>query len=89
MTHLEERLTQLTDEAVKRGAELKEKEERCIELVQQITIIETKCQNLQEEVTALNDQLAEVHLTVHYVIQCILFKQPDWSKVTWWALSCV
>lgn len=68
MTHLEERLTQLTDEAVKRGAELKEKEERCIELVQQITIIETKCQNLQEEVTALNDQLAEVHLTVHYVI---------------------
>ena len=68
MTHLEERLTQLTDEAVKRGAGLKEKEERCIELVQQITIIETKCQNLQEEVTALNDQLAEVHLTVHYVI---------------------
>ena len=68
MTHLEERLAQLTDEAVKRGAELKEKEECCIELVQQITIIETKCQNLQEEVTALNDQLAEVHLTVHYAI---------------------
>ena len=60
LTLLEERLTQLTEEVGQKGTELREKESRCAELKQQLTILEAKGQNQQDEVTALNDQLAEV-----------------------------
>ena len=57
---LEERLAQLTEEVGQKGTELRGRESRCAELLQQLTIMETKGHNLQDEVTALNDQLAEV-----------------------------
>ena len=62
LSELKQRFHQQSEEMSQVVTESKQKQDQISELMQQLSISETKCNSLQEDLLSLNGQLAEVNL---------------------------